>query len=356
MFLVLECPSKDYLESLLQQRAFYRYQSGDSTENAAIVVHFTPAKIAKEPKYKEWIRRFPKSTKHLFVNEDNKCLGSVGIQRLQYKLNLLHPEIFPLLPDCGIPSYPRGNTKQSHKIIKREEKSNKPDYSEMKETDFLDEVYYHCGEDPFIEAETMCRVYLKPECDYHYSKPLVLRKKDFIQEAFSVNGFAEKLEQLKNEISKVEENEILQKEYPKILFLGTGSSQPSKLRNTSGILVFLDENTPMLMDCGESTYNQIVQFFGVEKTREILRKLKVIYVSHLHADHHIGLITLLRERKSSFEEFQASQPQCENNSNSFKPIILLAPIQLTRWINLFSQEFEDVSSLFDFLPCAALVS
>lgn len=48
------------------------------------------------------------------------------------------------------------------------------------------------------------------------------------------------------------------------------------------------ENSSILLDCGEGTFGQIIRFYGKEKANEILKKLKAVYISHLHADHHIG--------------------------------------------------------------------
>lgn len=44
----------------------------------------------------------------------------------------------------------------------------------------------------------------------------------------------------------------------------------------------------MLLDCGEGTCDQIVRFYGKDAANDIFKKLDIIYVSHLHADHHIG--------------------------------------------------------------------
>lgn len=47
---------------------------------------------------------FPSKTYHLILNDENKCLGSTAIHRIQYKLNMLDEQIYPLLKDKGIPS------------------------------------------------------------------------------------------------------------------------------------------------------------------------------------------------------------------------------------------------------------
>ena len=89
-------------------------------------------------------------------------------------------------------------------------------------------------------------------------------------------------------------------DFPKITFLGTGSSVPSKYRNVSSILV---ENLPgkyIILDCGEGTVLQLHRMFGREKAMDVLTGLTAVYISHLHADHHLGLIQIIKERENAF--------------------------------------------------------
>lgn len=45
----------------------------------------------------------------------------------------------------------------------------------------------------------------------------------------------------------------------------------------------------MLLDCGEGTFGQFVRHFSeTEELLKVLKNLKLVYISHLHADHHIG--------------------------------------------------------------------
>lgn len=59
---------------------------------------------------------------------------------------------------------------------------------------------------------------------------------EYIAETFRVEGFKEKLAQVKEDILKATPTDS--NIYPKITFLGTGSCIPSKTRNTSGILMY----------------------------------------------------------------------------------------------------------------------
>ena len=71
-----------------------------------------------------------------------------------------------------------------------------------------------------------------------------------------------------------------------IVFLGTGSMQPTKGRNHSGILLrFKGEN--ILLDCGEGTQRQM-RIAGIKPA-----KTSKLLISHWHGDHVFGIPGLL---------------------------------------------------------------
>ncbi|GAA5820403.1 hypothetical protein JCM3770_002431 [Rhodotorula araucariae] len=91
--------------------------------------------------------------------------------------------------------------------------------------------------------------------------------------------------------------------------LGTGSAVPSKYRNVSGTLLHLpkadgaEETQYILLDAGEGTWGQIARRFGngdketgEPSAEDVLRGLKLLFLSHLHQDHHAGVSTILRLR------------------------------------------------------------
>jgi ribonuclease BN (tRNA processing enzyme) len=51
--------------------------------------------------------------------------------------------------------------------------------------------------------------------------------------------------------------------------------------------VFDSEKSSVLLDCGENTYGQLYRHYGKEKTAEMLSNLRAVFLSHLHADHHM---------------------------------------------------------------------
>lgn len=94
------------------------------------------------------------------------------------------------------------------------------------------------------------------------------------------------------------------------------------------------------MDCGEGTYGQLVRFFGPNKSSEVLANINAIYVSHLHADHHIGLIGLLQGRKQAIEKLKLHK----------QPVYLFAPRQILSWLHFYDNCFENTLNEIELIP------
>lgn len=100
------------------------------------------------------------------------------------------------------------------------------------------------------------------------------------------------------------------------------------------------------MDCGEGTYGQIVRHFGCTRAEEILANLNIIFISHLHADHHIGLISILKKRRRAAELHNAKS----------KKVFLLAPKPILFWLVSYQQQFEEIFDGVEFIANQDLVS
>ena len=79
-----------------------------------------------------------------------------------------------------------------------------------------------------------------------------------------------------------------------VIALGTGSSNPSRYRNVSATLVHSPGYGYYLLDCGEATLGQLKRVFDHDELRHVLRNLRMIWISHLHADHHLGTVSVIK--------------------------------------------------------------
>lgn len=80
-----------------------------------------------------------------------------------------------------------------------------------------------------------------------------------------------------------------------VVTLGTGSSSPSKHRNVSATLLKVPGKGYYLLDCGENTLGQLKRTYPPEQFREVMQNLRMIWISHMHADHHLGSVAVIRE-------------------------------------------------------------
>lgn len=165
--------------------------------------------------------------------------------------------------------------------------------------------------------------------------------------------------------------------FSSVFFTGTSSAVPGKHRNVSGALLFtplpdsittaapdaasaleryLTPKRSIVLDCGEGTYGQIARRFGLagakwpalvtalatpssERTPEqeclltelpedpvtgfrcaeqVLAGADLFWISHLHADHHLGLVRLLVEREQA-RNAAGAEP---------KPALVMGPTQM----------------------------
>ena len=86
------------------------------------------------------------------------------------------------------------------------------------------------------------------------------------------------------------------------------------------------------MDCGEGTVASIKRRFSPSQFSEFFKKLRTIYISHLHADHHLGIIGVLKQYIVLQESLPSSQRQ---------PIFIIAPWRLFNSLFEYNQ-VEDI--------------
>lgn len=97
-------------------------------------------------------------------------------------------------------------------------------------------------------------------------------------------------------------------------FLGTGAGMPSKLRNTTSIVLNLssEERGYWMFDCGEATQHQMLH------TTLKPRKVTKMFITHLHGDHLFGIPGFIGSR--SF-------------LGGDSPLDIYGPIGIEEWIH-----------------------
>ncbi|MCS7140395.1 MAG: ribonuclease Z [Candidatus Nezhaarchaeota archaeon] len=111
----------------------------------------------------------------------------------------------------------------------------------------------------------------------------------------------------------------------RILFLGTSASIPTKRRSLPSIMI-MREGEQLLFDCGEGAQRQMIEA-GIG-----MRKRLRIFITHMHADHVLGLAGILMTlsltgRKDPLEIYGPSGLElfidCLRNIFNFSPLFNL---------------------------------
>ncbi|KAJ1613480.1 mbl domain-containing protein [Cryptosporidium canis] len=147
--------------------------------------------------------------------------------------------------------------------------------------------------------------------------------------------------------------------FPFLYVLGTGSAIPSPYRNVSGNLLRIDDNTSILLDCGEGSMSQLFTLCKFDQSlfSRIIASIKLVFISHPHEDHFLGLFQLLQLRKliCSARETQetpkrtSQDPQKSRNAREFyfgeqirdkdfRDLVILGPTKVQKIYNLMQEK------------------
>jgi ribonuclease Z len=129
-----------------------------------------------------------------------------------------------------------------------------------------------------------------------------------------------------------------------LFFTGTGSALPCKHRNVTGMCLTMANGNSMLLDIGEGTVGQILRARAGNSippstsTADTLAKIRAVWISHPHADHHLGILRLLSERNAQEH-----------------PLLLLAPTSLFRFLREYESVDPDIAKSYIAIDCKDLV-
>lgn len=53
----------------------------------------------------------------------------------------------------------------------------------------------------------------------------------------------------------------------------------------------------ILMDSAEGSYGQLLDHFGsASVVDDVIMKTKIVFITHIHGDHQLGILKLMQER------------------------------------------------------------
>ncbi|XP_066120355.1 LOW QUALITY PROTEIN: zinc phosphodiesterase ELAC protein 2 [Saccopteryx bilineata] len=305
-FVVVECPDQGFIQPLCENAAFQRYQ-GEAAAPVALVVHMAPESVLADSRYQQWMQRFGPDTQHLVLNENCTSVHNLRSHKIQTQLNLIHPDIFPPLtvPQC----------KEEGAALAM----------------------------PVVRGECLLKYQLRPRREWQRDALVTCSSDEFIAEALELPNFQESVQEYRKTVQDGPTPAENKSRYPEIIFLGTGSAIPMKIRNVSSTLVNISSDRSLLLDCGEGTFGQLCRHYGDDVDR-VLSTLAAVFVSHLHADHHTGLLQVLLQRERALAAL----------GEPFRPLLVVAPTQLRPWLQQYHNQCQRVLQHISLIPAKCL--
>ncbi|KAF1923497.1 uncharacterized protein M421DRAFT_425718 [Didymella exigua CBS 183.55] len=271
-FALLDIPSVEYLEAVVERDEF---QSPTLMTGIEAFIWTLGAGVAGHPTLTKFMERFS-AIRHIISSADltpNRiAYDSVAAQTT--RLAQVDPVRYQT-PQFDLLSVPQ-------KLL------SEADY--MQQTITLPENAVVA--DRGLSATLMPKFELRPGTRQAPFEPEVVRR-DTAPEVLELAKIAHKtVKESQNDFEPW--RALLPHPNTEITTLGTGSALPSKYRNVSATLVRVPGVGNYLFDAGENTLGQLQRVFPPEELTLVLKDLRAIWISHLHADHHLGTASVIK--------------------------------------------------------------
>ena len=261
--LFVDCPDEQWI-SCVANNPHLQFSCCNAAHKPSIVYHLAPRNICESVKYQAWVSKLQSRdiAEHVFVSEPALKIERVfkTSDNMRRMLGTVSPSLFPI----------DDKDTDSKEVTKR----GKPSVSGAG----LMETKTIVGEDAEAAIRRRANNLRRDEDDMLAEAVKRVR----IREGCSVD--------------RPLPREAWQRE-ASLVFLGTGSAKPSKLRGCSSIYLRLP--TPELpqmgamLDAGEGTFGQLSRMYGREQAERLVGGLRFVWISHHHLDHHGGLMRIL---------------------------------------------------------------
>ena len=266
-FAVIELPSRDYVYELVNRP---EWRASEIMEGVEAFIWILGSGVGEDQTLIEFMNRF-KNQKHIISSQDYcpNMLSMDSAAAAAIRHHQIDPTRYPVPIHSNTSSFP---------------------------TKDLDSPYLSTPN--FSIASRGLTIKLEPsvvvqeeniEAPLNTAAVIKATSKDVLILAKAIQ-----LEIASEENQKTIEEQNLPSPDAEIICLGTGSALPSKYRNVSATLLRVPGSGSYLLDCGENTLGQLRRIYSPEELVEVLRDLKMIWISHLHADHHLGTVSVIK--------------------------------------------------------------
>lgn len=278
--IIVHVPSPSYLNSFLNdhEQKWKHYQASAATK---LVVHMSPREVVVAPAYQAWMASFAlPGVQHWIFNEDY-CPQSAVFQSSAVNLSKLH------LLDNAVFRTPFSTEQPSVDI----------------RTDFPSQsILAGCPLDAFHLAPLNSLGLDKSEA----LKPLQPIVNAALHKLLDPTVNSEFVSAF-NALQQLQLEQTTPNQGFEVVCLGTGAALPSKYRNVSSTYLHVDGQGGLLFDAGEGSFGQLFRRYGPAEIASIIRGLKCVFISHMHADHHLGLLRILGLRSKVHREAEPTR-------------------------------------------------
>lgn len=320
---VLSCPSTRHVDALVNSTEFDRYREIDGKPaivQVHVVFHLGSVDVLQQPRYGAWIQTFGVQARHVVLGHDACAQKTVhrASAKLQAQLHAVFPHAFP--------------SNETHEMRDAATPFSRP-VPDAAALGFSPS----CRDQPeptvsnLVLGESMLTFILVPQARRGFDSSSCWPRLDFDAIRQSVPSSVNSVPEASRTDDVVD---------GRITFLGTGCAIPSKYRNVTGMYLELPSGAEgctswagLMLDCGEGSAGQLYRYASGDKKRfqELADRLKCVWISHNHADHHLGLLRLLSCR-----------------TPSIAPLLVIGPTPLRFWLDEYAALDPTVSGTYTF--------
>ncbi|KAI1644797.1 uncharacterized protein F4817DRAFT_345758 [Daldinia loculata] len=279
-FAVVDLPDPSYIDALVNRT---EWSNDNLMEGVHVIYWILGPGVVNEPRLQEFMQK-KSAIRHIVSSPDNcpNRLAFDSVTTQTFKLRCIDPDRFRLPIYDNNVSISNASTTHVSSLYESSKLGKVVQFAPQ---------YVHRDDKiiPFPDIERLAREDMNDE---------ILEMARKAKARVSDPEFLAKIEKVESDIPNRD---------AEIIPLGTGSALPSKYRNVSSTLLRVPGYGNYLFDCGENTIGQLQRVFGNELP-EILRDLKGIWISHLHADHHLGTASVI---KAWHDETTRSNPSAK---------------------------------------------